>query len=50
MRAYGEIAYFSIEEFNNLLQEKVNLDKKVDRLKALIDKTMEALPEGQRRR
>ena len=46
MRAYGEIAYFSIGEFNNLLQEKVNLDKKVDRLKALIDKTMEALPEG----
>jgi hypothetical protein len=36
MRAYGEIAYFSIGEFNNLLKEKVKLDKKVDRLKALI--------------
>jgi len=46
MRAYGEIAYFSIGEFNNLLQEKVIQDKKVDRLKALIKKNMDVLVGG----
>ena len=46
MRAYGEISYFSMGEFNNLLQEKAALDKKVDWLIAQINKTMEAFPAG----
>ena len=46
MSAYKELPYFSIEEFNAILKEKAQMDRRLGQLKAAIKKTMEAFSTG----
>src|SRR5512139_55863 len=46
MSAYKELPYFSMEEFNAILKEKAQLDRRLGQLKAAIKNTMEAFTQG----
>jgi len=46
MSAYKELPYFSMEEFNAILKEKAQLDRRLGQLKAAIKNIMEAFTLG----